>query len=51
MIRGSAGHEAAIRGDAPIDLSRVPLVEPDDLAEAMWTMPAKRDRAEEVIPS
>ncbi|WP_433385745.1 SDR family NAD(P)-dependent oxidoreductase [Actinoplanes sp. CA-142083] len=51
MISGSAGHAAAVSGEVPIDVTKIPLVDPADLAEAMWTMLAERDRAEDVVPA
>ncbi|MFI5888568.1 hypothetical protein ACIA5D_00450 [Actinoplanes sp. NPDC051513] len=51
MISGSAGHAAAVSGEVPIDVTKIPLVDPADLAETMWTMLAKRDRAEEAVPA
>jgi hypothetical protein len=38
-------------GSLPIDLSHVPQVDPADLAEVLWSMPAGRDRTEEVVPA
>jgi len=51
MISGSAGHAAALDGDLPIDVSRIPLIDPAELAGTMWTMLAERDRAEAVLPA
>jgi short-subunit dehydrogenase len=52
MIRGSAGHLAATSGTlAPeIDFTRIPIVEPADLADTFWTMLTKRDRPEAILP-
>ncbi|GAA2606191.1 SDR family NAD(P)-dependent oxidoreductase [Paractinoplanes durhamensis] len=52
MIRGSAGHRLATSGELSVgvDFSKVPTVEPADLAETMWTMLTKRDRGEDVAP-
>jgi NADP-dependent 3-hydroxy acid dehydrogenase YdfG len=52
MIRGSAGHRVATSGELSVgvDFSKIPVVEPADLADTMWTMLTKRDRPEEVMP-
>jgi short-subunit dehydrogenase len=51
VVLGSAGHRAILAGDMPIDLSHVPRIDPADLADLMWTMLTKRDRAEEIAPA
>ncbi|GIM94145.1 SDR family NAD(P)-dependent oxidoreductase [Paractinoplanes toevensis] len=52
MIRGSAGHQIATSGklSVGVDFTKIPVVEPADLAETLWTMLTKRDRPEDVIP-
>jgi hypothetical protein len=52
MIRGSAGHRVATSGELSegVDFTKIPTVEPADLAETMWTMLTRRDRPEDVIP-
>lgn len=53
MIIGSAGHLAMTTGEmaAGLDLDQVPTIHPTELAEIMWTMLAKRERAEEQAPA
>jgi short-subunit dehydrogenase len=53
MIRGSAGHELATSGtlSAEVDFTKIPTVEPADLAETMWTMLHERTTPEAVVPS
>jgi len=53
MIEGSAGHAAAMSGTLAtgIDFTKIPVVAAADLAEAMWTMLAKRESPEQTIPA
>ena len=48
MIRGSAGHLG--HAHPGIAFPRIPIVEPADLADTLWTMLTKRDRPEEILP-
>jgi NADP-dependent 3-hydroxy acid dehydrogenase YdfG len=52
MIRGSAGHRMATSGELSvgIDFTKIPTVDPADLADTLWEMLTKRDRAEDVVP-
>ena len=53
IINGSAGHRAVTGGTVAhgVDFTRIPLLEPSDLAETMWTLFTKRDQAEETVPA
>lgn len=52
MVLGSAGHAAITSGELAggIDISRIPQVKPDDIAEALWQMYNSRDEFERQIP-
>ncbi|MEU7943148.1 SDR family NAD(P)-dependent oxidoreductase [Micromonospora taraxaci] len=53
MIKGSAGYDAMVSGELPtgMDVAQIPTVHPDDLADTMWAMLTKRDRAEAIVPA
>jgi hypothetical protein len=54
MIAGSAGHEALLSGEFPLEIPdglEFPVVDPADLAEQYWDMYARRDRVEQVYPA
>lgn len=53
VVLGSAGHQAMTSGALPsgLDLSRVPTVDPADLADLMWSMLTDRDRADVLTPA
>ena len=50
VIEGSAGHRAMTSGALDIDLSHVPIVDPADLADLLWSMLTTRDRADVLFP-
>lgn len=50
MIERSAGHRAITAGGAKPDL-KFPVIDPDDIAQEIWTLVAKRDRAEVILPA
>nr|BFE58165.1 SDR family NAD(P)-dependent oxidoreductase [Dactylosporangium thailandense] len=52
MVTGSAGHRAITSGalGEGVDVSNIPLLDPAEIAEAMWELLARRDRAERVLP-
>ncbi|GLQ08144.1 short-chain dehydrogenase [Devosia yakushimensis] len=49
MIDRSAGMRALTSGGAKLDPS-FPVVDPDDLAEEVWTLITRRDRVEALVP-
>lgn len=48
-IERSEGFRALMSSGAPLDPS-FPVLNPDDIAEEIWTLVTKRDRAEAIIP-
>ena len=52
LIAGSAGHRVLTSGEVEtgMDLSKIPTVDPADLADLLWTMAIKRDQAEAAFP-
>ena len=52
LIAGSAGHRMLTSGEVEtgMDLSRIPTVDPGDLADQLWTMTVKRDQFEHFCP-
>ncbi|MCO8270326.1 SDR family NAD(P)-dependent oxidoreductase [Actinoplanes sp. TRM 88003] len=53
MVERSAGQRAMLGGDMAtgLDVSAIPVIDPDDIAEAFWTMVTKRDEIERQLPS
>jgi NADP-dependent 3-hydroxy acid dehydrogenase YdfG len=53
MVTGSAGHRAAVEGRLVpgLDVSKIPQVDPADIAETLWAMQTTRDRAELTLPA
>ena len=49
MIERSAGYRAMTAGGAKLD-PRFPVINPDDIAQEIWTLVAKRDRVEVILP-
>lgn len=49
VIDGSAGFRAMTSGGATLD-PRYPLINPDDVAQELWTLVTKRDRVEAILP-
>lgn len=49
MIERSTGMRAATAGGAKLD-PRLPIIDPDDIAEEIWTLITKRDRVEAILP-
>lgn len=49
MIDRSAGLRAMTAGGTPLD-PRYPVIDPDDIAEEIWTLVTRRDRAEAILP-
>ncbi|NUP09144.1 MAG: SDR family NAD(P)-dependent oxidoreductase [Polyangiaceae bacterium] len=47
LIERSAGHRAMTSGGTPLD--SFPVVNPDDLAEEVWSLVTKRDRVEAIV--
>ncbi|RKQ92932.1 NADP-dependent 3-hydroxy acid dehydrogenase YdfG [Solirubrobacter pauli] len=50
MIAGSAAHAALTSGDLDLGGADFPVVQPADLAEAVWELVTRRDRVELVHP-
>ncbi|MEU7866493.1 SDR family NAD(P)-dependent oxidoreductase [Dactylosporangium sp. NPDC049140] len=52
MVTGSAGHRAMTSGALGdgIDVSKIPQVDPADIATALWDLLATRDRSELLLP-
>jgi hypothetical protein len=50
MIDRSAGMRAATAGGHELD-PRLPVINPDEIAEELWTLVTKRDRVEAILPS
>ena len=50
MIASSAPHAAWTSGALDLGSADFPVVDPDDLAEQVWQLVARRDRAEVVYP-
>jgi len=52
MVERSAGRQAMLRGGMAtgIDVGKIPVVDPDDIAEAFWSMNVKRDEIERQVP-
>jgi short-subunit dehydrogenase len=51
LIDRSAGLRAAALGGFPIDDARFPKVDPDQLADEVWSLMTDKNRAETVVPS
>jgi NADP-dependent 3-hydroxy acid dehydrogenase YdfG len=53
MVERSAGQRAMLSGEMAtgIDPAAIPVIDPDDIAEAFWTMVTKRDDIERQLPS
>lgn len=49
MIERSAGMRMVTAGGRELD-PRLPIIDPDDIAEEIWTLVTKRDRAEAILP-
>jgi len=49
LIERSAGYRAMTASGAPLD-ARFPVVNPDDLAQEVWSLVTKRDRVEAIVP-
>ncbi|UJR85261.1 Hypothetical protein I5071_73410 [Sandaracinus amylolyticus] len=49
LIERSAGHRAMTAGGAPLD-ARFPVIDPDAIADEIWTLVTKRERVEVVLP-
>jgi len=49
LIERSAGHRIMTESGVPLD-SRVPVLDPDTIAEEVWTLVTKRDRVEAILP-
>jgi len=49
VIEGSAGYRAMTADGAPLD-PRYPVINPDDIAQELWTLVTQRDRVEAVLP-
>jgi hypothetical protein len=50
MIARSAGMRIATSGGATID-PRLPVIDPDDIADEIWTLVKRRDRVEVILPA
>ncbi|GAA2561431.1 SDR family NAD(P)-dependent oxidoreductase [Winogradskya consettensis] len=52
IVLGSAGHTAMTSGTlaGDLDLSHVPRIEPDEIADAFWDLLTRRDRFERQLP-
>jgi len=48
-IERSAGYRAMTADGAPLD-PRYPVINPDDIAQELWTLVTQRDRVEAVLP-
>jgi short-subunit dehydrogenase len=49
MIDRSTGLRAATSGGKELD-PRLPVIDPDDIAEEIWTLVTRRDRVEAILP-
>lgn len=49
LIERSAGHRIMTASGVPLD-SRLPVLDPDTIAEEVWTLVTKRDRVEAILP-
>ena len=49
VLARSAGLRAMTSGGAALD-PRYPVIDPDDVAEELWTLIMKRDRVEAILP-
>lgn len=49
LIERSAGHRIMTASGVPLD-SRLPVLDPDTIAEELWTLVTKRDRVEAILP-
>jgi len=49
MIDRSAGLRAATSGGKALD-PRLPVIDPDDIAQEIWSLVTKRDRVEAILP-
>jgi short-subunit dehydrogenase len=50
LIERSAGHRIMTASGAPLD-PRLPVIDPDTIAEEIWTLVTKRERIEVVLPT
>jgi hypothetical protein len=49
IIDRSAGLRAMTSSGVPLD-PRLPVIDPDDIAQEIWTLVTKRDRVEAILP-
>jgi hypothetical protein len=49
LIDRSAGLRAMTSGGTTLD-PRFPVIDPDDIAQEIWTLVTKRDRVEAILP-
>lgn len=49
LIDRSAGFRAMTASGAPLD-PRLPVIDPDDIAQEIWTLVTRRDRVEAILP-